>query len=420
MYLLFQLKSHAYMYESTPQHIIDEESAPGPVAHWMESSDSDSELSSGSESSSSSGSNTTAKRIKRALVGRRRRKSSSGSKDTADVDATRSPSIAAGSHSPEDLHSIGGPQPSAIDFAEDGNDEDREKGHGRSRKNSIIGVLTKRERRKYRKRRAKREGKRAQRDGTDATNESAVASTSAETRLEEDPNAPRHIDFAIPEDSGVVTDSSQKRTFTLRGISSTIRPNVFMQPPPVPEPVDSRPVPRVKYGIRRTNSLPDRLDQTLPPPARALSANLQPVRITSTAMAERKPESEDEENISRTTAVLLLLISTGLVAVCAEFMVDSINAVVSGGSGLSEAFIGLIILPIVGNAAEHVTAVTVASKNKMDLAIGVAVGSSIQIGKFFRLNTTFHTNVSSSLRDSVHCPTRLVYVEGDVPVLHSL
>jgi calcium/proton exchanger cax len=89
---------------------------------------------------------------------------------------------------------------------------------------------------------------------------------------------------------------------------------------------------------------------------------------------------EDEENISRTTAVLLLLISTGLVAVCAEFMVDSINSVVSGNSGLSEAFIGLIILPIVGNAAEHVTAVTVASKNKMDLAIGVAVGSSIQIG----------------------------------------
>jgi Ca2+:H+ antiporter len=51
-------------------------------------------------------------------------------------------------------------------------------------------------------------------------------------------------------------------------------------------------------------------------------------------------------------------------------------------SPVSEAFIGLIILPIVGNAAEHVTAVTVAAKNKMDLAIGVAVGSSIQIALF--------------------------------------
>jgi len=51
-------------------------------------------------------------------------------------------------------------------------------------------------------------------------------------------------------------------------------------------------------------------------------------------------------------------------------------------SPLSEAFIGLIILPIVGNAAEHVTAVTVAAKNKLDLALGVALGSSIQIALF--------------------------------------
>jgi Ca2+:H+ antiporter len=46
---------------------------------------------------------------------------------------------------------------------------------------------------------------------------------------------------------------------------------------------------------------------------------------------------------------------------------------------ISEEFIGLILLPIVGNAAEHATAVTVAIKDKMDLAIGVAVGSSLQI-----------------------------------------
>ena len=42
-------------------------------------------------------------------------------------------------------------------------------------------------------------------------------------------------------------------------------------------------------------------------------------------------------------------------------------------------FVGIILLPIVGNAAEHVTAISVAMKNKMDLAIGVAVGSSTQI-----------------------------------------
>jgi Ca2+:H+ antiporter len=58
--------------------------------------------------------------------------------------------------------------------------------------------------------------------------------------------------------------------------------------------------------------------------------------------------------------------------------VDSIDAITQTG-GVSETFVGLILLPIVGNAAEHATAVTVACKDKMDLSIGVAVGSSMQI-----------------------------------------
>lgn len=59
-------------------------------------------------------------------------------------------------------------------------------------------------------------------------------------------------------------------------------------------------------------------------------------------------------------------------------MVNSIDALTQQG-GISKTFVGLILLPIVGNAAEHATAVTVACKDKMDLAIGVAVGSSMQI-----------------------------------------
>jgi Ca2+:H+ antiporter len=59
-------------------------------------------------------------------------------------------------------------------------------------------------------------------------------------------------------------------------------------------------------------------------------------------------------------------------------LVDSINAVTCQYH-VSEYFVGLILLPIVGNAAEHATALTVAVKDKMDLAIGVAVGSSMQI-----------------------------------------
>jgi hypothetical protein len=73
---------------------------------------------------------------------------------------------------------------------------------------------------------------------------------------------------------------------------------------------------------------------------------------------------------------ILLLASTGLIALCAEFLVGSIEQLVEN-TPLSEAVIGLIILPIVGNAAEHVTAVTVAAKNKVDLALGVNTNCTI-------------------------------------------
>ena len=60
-----------------------------------------------------------------------------------------------------------------------------------------------------------------------------------------------------------------------------------------------------------------------------------------------------------------------------RFLTGSIEEV-SKGTGVNRAFLGLIVLPIAGNACEHITAVVVAAKDKMDLAIGVALGSSIQ------------------------------------------
>ncbi|KAF2459066.1 Sodium/calcium exchanger protein-domain-containing protein [Lineolata rhizophorae] len=92
-------------------------------------------------------------------------------------------------------------------------------------------------------------------------------------------------------------------------------------------------------------------------------------------------DDEDEQEtpqISVWAAIITLVAATVLVAFCAEFLVGSVDAVTSG-SGISRTFLGLILLPIVGNAAEHATAVTVAIKDKMDLSIGVAVGSSMQI-----------------------------------------
>lgn len=77
----------------------------------------------------------------------------------------------------------------------------------------------------------------------------------------------------------------------------------------------------------------------------------------------------------------VLLGATVLVALESELLVDTLEAA-SEGLGLSAFFTGVILLPVVGNAAEHATAVTVAMKDKMDLSISVAVGSSLQIALF--------------------------------------
>ncbi|CAK7264865.1 Vacuolar calcium ion transporter [Sporothrix epigloea] len=89
-------------------------------------------------------------------------------------------------------------------------------------------------------------------------------------------------------------------------------------------------------------------------------------------------EEEEEPHMSPWSAAGVLVVVTILVSVCAEYLVDSIDEIVASGK-ISKSFIGLILLPIVGNAAEHVTACVVATRNKMDLALGVALGSSIQI-----------------------------------------
>ncbi|EAW08298.1 putative calcium ion transporter Vcx1 [Aspergillus clavatus NRRL 1] len=97
--------------------------------------------------------------------------------------------------------------------------------------------------------------------------------------------------------------------------------------------------------------------------------------------SENQAEPEEEHILSPLAATVALIVVTVLVAICADYLVGSIDNIVEQ-TGMSRTFIGLILIPIVGNAAEHVTAVVVAWKGKMDLAIGVAVGSSLQIALF--------------------------------------
>jgi Ca2+:H+ antiporter len=95
------------------------------------------------------------------------------------------------------------------------------------------------------------------------------------------------------------------------------------------------------------------------------------------------PEYGDEDSWgwSTRTSVLVLAIAGVLVGVMSEVLVSSISEA-SQSVGLSEFFIGVIVVAIVGNAAEHWVAVVVAMKDKMDLSVNIAIGSSAQVALF--------------------------------------
>ena len=90
-------------------------------------------------------------------------------------------------------------------------------------------------------------------------------------------------------------------------------------------------------------------------------------------------DNDHQPNLKLWIAVLFAC--TIGVAVESELLVGSLEEA-TAMLGLTSLFTGVILLPIVGNAAEHATAVTVAMKNKMDLSVSVAVGSSLQIALF--------------------------------------
>ena len=96
---------------------------------------------------------------------------------------------------------------------------------------------------------------------------------------------------------------------------------------------------------------------------------------------EHGDDPGDEEHWSVRKAVLMLFAAGVAVGVMSEILVGSIHHAAES-VGLSEFFIGAIVVAIVGNAAEHWVAVLVARKDKMDLAVNIAIGSSAQIALF--------------------------------------
>ena len=424
------------MYESTPQEVIDEESHPGVLADIMNSSSSsDDSSTSDSTDSDTSGSGsiaTAGKKIKRVFKNRRRRKSSAS---TSTTPGSEHHSVIS---SPSTLERQGGYWESQIPSKEasrrgstlgaiaSGDEADADEDGPRIRDFVTQNVPTadglksperKKNRKKHQKKRQKKRKHQDEEKETAETGEIGILDEpTVQSPIHEEPKEVTfadNVDVAENQPSSGLTPV--KSSFNMRQLSSRAnlpRPalpkmfsnNVFVTPAPAPAPTPgARPAGPQRAqssgaGLRRTSSLPDRLNRQVPnPPSRGQTPFLTrtdplppfqhrriPLSKVRSEDTDGSNDKEDEEKteMSRTAAVVLLLCTTALVAVCAEFMVDAIPAMIASNKAVSQAFIGLIILPIVGNAAEHVTAVTVAAKNKMDLAIGVAVGSSIQIALF--------------------------------------
>lgn len=328
LYLLFQLKSHAYLYQGTPQHVIDEQTQPGILQRMDSTSSSSSNTSRSSSIStvSTGASGSRRRRVRRKIrskLGRRR-----SIKTEEDVIQEE-----------EELSGEGpGPLPSETEKVFD--------------KNTVEEPT--------------------QMSGGMTDPSATVAMNMA------NPTPPAHSNSAP-------NSNSRRPILNTRGISIRAPP-VFRAASGISpaQPVNFQRYPANQ--LRRFNSTPNM------PPIEATSAQegfAGPARTATGLTGRSKKEAapapiqntEEEPPISQPVAIMLLLVSTAFVALCAEFLVGSIEHLVES-SPLSEAFIGLIILPIVGNAAEHVTAVVVASKNKLDLALGVSLGSSIQIALF--------------------------------------
>jgi Ca2+:H+ antiporter len=108
--------------------------------------------------------------------------------------------------------------------------------------------------------------------------------------------------------------------------------------------------------------------------------------ITHKDLYSGKPDapahpSSGEPGWSKGKSLLVLLVATIFVAWLSEFLVTTVEATRTQ-LGVTEVFIGVIVVAIIGNAAEHSTAIWMAVKDKMDLSLGIAIGSSLQMALF--------------------------------------
>ena len=368
---MFQLKSHAYMYESTPQQVIDEESHPGVLAEIMNSSSSsdDSDSTSSTSSDSSSGSHNTAKkRIKRAF--RRRRKSSGSStalpsvmsspfterasnpgesstppeenyfdRSRAQREASAAPAVFSGDEGDTDGENDRQEmEPQVRDF-------ENEHGGGSSKSPPNRGERrgNKKKRKSHRNHKSKASEPKAERQNIpqepilDEKDELAVQEAA--------PAHPRQVSIIdspeiIPDADNnqpsqrTMASASPRRHFARQLSRPTFKPppflsnTVFTTPQPQPLGGAQAAGPSIAHrpGMRRTSSLPDRLNRQnsaarAQPQAASANHGTEAQRTRPGVLAVNTPdamlkdeEDEKEPHMSRTAGLLLLVATTALVA----------------------------------------------------------------------------------------------------------
>lgn len=132
-------------------------------------------------------------------------------------------------------------------------------------------------------------------------------------------------------------------------------------------------------------------------------------------------ESHDADDLGETPwtmrlSVGVLMGTTVLIAIMSELLVGAIEPT-AHRLGLTQVFVGVILVALVGNAAEHSTAVLVALKNKMDLAIGIAVGSSLQIALLVAPLLVFASYIFGTPLDLIFTPFEVAAVTISVLAL---
>jgi Ca2+:H+ antiporter len=147
------------------------------------------------------------------------------------------------------------------------------------------------------------------------------------------------------------------------------------------------------------------------------------IYLTSFVMAFRthrawfQGEAHGEATVRQSTALAMLGVATVLIVVCSEILVGAIEEA-SHALGLTDIFVGMIVVAVVGNAAEHSTAILMARKNQPDAALAIAVGSSTQVALLVAPVLVFASFAFGNPMTLVFHPLEIAAVVLSVLIIH--